>query len=578
VAAVGGTGIAVVLAALVAQPLLADSTPTWESAALLTPTGVIPITLGVRVDATSATVALMVVLVALAVQVYSIGYLRGDPRYSSFAALVSLFTAAMLTVVLSADLIVLYVGWEVMGVCSYFLIGHHWEERASSAAAVKAFLMTRLGDVGFLFGIFVLGAAAGSFRLTRVLAAAPTMASGTVLAGTLLLTLGVVAKAGQFPLHSWLPDAMAGPTPVSALIHAATMVAAGAYVVARLYPAFLAAPASLQVLGILAAISMLGAALAALAAEDLKRVLAYSTISQLGFMFVALAVGARTAAVGHLLSHAAFKALLFLGAGVVIHAVGSNLLSTMGGLRRGLPVTVAALGIGFAALAGLPPTSGFFSKDAIVGAVTDAATGATPTPVSTAVAVVLLICTLLTVPVTAAYATRAWLLVFYGPGQADRRVQEPGTVLLGPVVVLAAAALLLGFALVPYADLAPALGSALLSLALLLLGALASYLSWRRAPGPDPAVLLGPARQLVGRAFYTDDLYERTVVPVVLRLAARVVGWDSGVLGRGVSGAGRSARRLGGALRLTENGNPQFYVTGVLAGVLAITLGAVVLR
>jgi NADH-quinone oxidoreductase subunit L len=424
----------------------------------------------------------------------------------------------------------------------------------------------------------MVGAAAGSFRLTRVLAAAPTMASGTVLAGTLLLTLGVVAKAGQFPLHSWLPDAMAGPTPVSALIHAATMVAAGAYVVARLYPAFLAAPASLQVLGILAAISMLGAALAALAAEDLKRVLAYSTISQLGFMFVALAVGARTAAVGHLLSHAAFKALLFLGAGVVIHAVGSNLLGTMGGLRRGLPVTFAALGIGFAALAGLPPTSGFFSKDAIVGAVTDAATGATPTPVSPSVAVVLLICTLLTVPVTAAYATRAWLLVFYGPGQAGRRVQEPGTVLLGPVVVLAAAALLLGFALVSYADLAPALGSALLSLALLLLGALASYLSWRRAPGRDPAVLLGPARQLVGRAFYTDDLYERTVVPVVLRLAARVVGWDSGVLGRGVSGAGRSARRLGGALRLTENGNPQFYVTGVLAGVLAITLGVVVLR
>jgi NADH-quinone oxidoreductase subunit L len=356
------------------------------------------------------------------------------------------------------------------------------------------------------------------------------------------------------------------------------MVAAGAYVVARLYPAFLAAPVSLQVLGLLAGISMLGAALAALAAEDLKRVLAYSTISQLGFMFVALAVGARTAAVSHLLSHAAFKALLFLGAGVVIHAVGSNLLGTMGGLRRGLPVTFAALGIGFAALAGLPPTSGFFSKDAIVGAVTDAATGATPTPISTAVAVVLLICTLLTVPVTAAYATRAWLLVFYGPGHAGRRVREPGAVLLGPVVVLAAAALLLGFALVPYADLAPALGSTLLSLALLLLGALASYASWRRPPGRDPAVLLGPARQLVGRAFYTDDLYERTVVPVVLRLAARVVGWDSGVLGRGVSGAGRSARRLGGALRLTENGNPQFYVTGVLAGVLAITLGVVVLR
>jgi NADH-quinone oxidoreductase subunit L len=447
---------------------------------------------------------------------------------------------------------------------------------------VKSFLMTRFGDVGFLFGIFVLGMAAGSFRVTDVLNAVPAMSPGTVLAGTLLLTVGIVGKSAQFPLHSWLPDAMAGPSPVSALIHAATMVASGAYVVARLYPAFEAAPATLNVIAVLAVVSALGSALAALATDDLKRVLAYSTISQLSLMFAALAVGGRTQAVGHLLSHAAFKALLFLCAGAVIHVVGSNLMADMGGLARGMPVTFATMTIGFAALAGVPPTSGFFTKDAI-------ATAAIESHAATAGLVTVGL--MATALVTAAYATRAWLRTFFGsPGHrppddttggpalgAPGPVHEAPWIMLGPLVVLAVPALLLGFPLQRLPELRPELGPAVLSVALAAVGALVAYAAWRRDPAHEPANALGRLRPVFATAFGTDDLYERTVAAAVMRLARGVVAFDDGVVGRTVTGTGRGARRLGGVLRLTQNGNPQFYVTGVLAGALLIAVGVAVL-
>ncbi|HEY3261752.1 MAG TPA: NADH-quinone oxidoreductase subunit L [Pseudonocardiaceae bacterium] len=568
--AVLGTAAATVLAIVVAVDVAGAPTAVWESSTQLTPTGLIPITLGVRVDSLSATVAVMVTVVALAVQVYSVGYLRGDPRYSSYAALISLFTSAMLAVVLCNDLLVIYVGWEIMGICSYFLIGHYWEDPPTSAAAVKSFLMTRFGDVGFLFGIFVLGMAAGSFRLTDVLNAVPGMNPSTVLAGTLLLTAGIVGKSAQFPLHSWLPDAMAGPSPVSALIHAATMVASGAYMVARMYPAFEAAPATLNVIAVLAVISMLGSALAALATDDLKRVLAYSTISQLSVMFAALAVGGRIQAVGHLLSHAAFKALLFLCAGAVIHAVGSNLMAHMGGLARAMPVTFVTMTVGFAALAGVPPTSGFFTKDAVLSAALE----------STAATAWLVIAGVLaTVLVTAAYATRAWLRTFFGLRTAGSAasVHEAPWIMLGPLVALAVPALLLGFGGLRWHELRPEVGPALFSVLLAALGAGLAYVAWRRDPAHEPATVLGRLRPVFASAFGTDDLYERTVAVAVLRLARGVVGVDDRVVGRAVTGTGRGARTLGGVLRLTQNGNPQFYVTGVLAGVLLIAVGVAVL-
>lgn len=524
-----------------------------EASVPFTPTGGIPIVLGVRIDAVSATIAVMVALVALAVQVHSAGLMRAAPRYTSYSALISVFTAAMLTVVLSADLMILYVGWEVMGVCSYLLIGHHVHDGPTTAAAQKAFLMTRVGDVALLLGIIVLGLAAGSFRISAVLDAVPAMGAGPLLAGMLLLTAGVVAKSGQFPLHPWLPDAMAGPAPVSALIHAATMVAAGVYLVVRLYPAFLSAPVALAVLGVLAAVTMLGAALAALAAEDLKRVLAYSTISQLALMFGALAVGGSVAAVAHLLSHAAFKALLFLAAGAVAVAVGSTQLARMGGLHRGMPVTFWTATVGFAALAALPPTSGFASKDGVLAALWH---GSGP------VAAVLLGSALLTTAVTGAYATRAWLRTFCGPVRTPAAREVP-VLLAAPLVALALPALGLGAFWVGTGTLPLDVPVALASTALALAGVAAGYFGWRREPGRVPS-------RLLATAFGTDDLYERTLVPAVQRLASRVVRADERGLGRAVRGAGSGAWDLAGLLRLTQTGNPQLYVTGMLAVVLLV--------
>jgi NADH-quinone oxidoreductase subunit L len=569
----------------------------------LVQTGGVPFGVGLDVDGLSAVVALMVCCVALAVQIYSVAYMRDDPRYSSYAAFVSLFTAAMLLVVLSGDLLALYVGWEVMGVCSYFLIGHYWHDRATSRAAVKAFLVTRLGDVGFLFGIFALGMAAHSFNIRTVLAHVPAMSHTTIVAATLLLLCGVAGKSAQFPLHTWLPDAMAGPTPVSALIHAATMVAAGIYVVARLYPAFLFAPVSLAVLGVIAAISMLGAALAALAQDDLKRVLAYSTISQLAYMAGGLAVGTRDGALFHLLAHGAFKALLFLGAGCVIVAVGSNMLGAMGGLRLAMPVTFWSMTIGFAALAGLPPASGFFSKDTILSQAWHATRkhGARgdfgwfayaplnpghPVQRLTSEQVpgipawtgwLVLGAGLLTAAVTAAYATRTWLVTFFGERRSPVDAREAPALMRWPVAVLAIPALVLGFLGLGSDHLRPELGMAVVSLLFVLAGGGAVFLVWNRDPALDPVRLLGPARPLLRDGFRVDAVYTVLFVRPVVALAEMVVHTDERAVDAAVEGTGRGARRLGGLLRATENGNPQTYISGVLAGVVIIVLAVVVL-
>ncbi|MEU4324609.1 NADH-quinone oxidoreductase subunit 5 family protein [Nonomuraea dietziae] len=544
-------------------------------------TGGVPISLTLQADELSSILAILVTLVALAVQIYSIGYLKDDPRYPSYSAFISLFTSAMLLVVYAGDLLVLYVGWEIMGLCSYLLIGHWWEDRANSRAAVKAFLVTRLGDVGFLFGIFVLGLSVGSFRIDDVIAKVPELPTATVVAATMLLLAGVAGKSAQVPLHTWLPDAMAGPTPISALIHAATMVAAGIFLVARLFPVFLAAPPTLDVLAVLAALGMLGAALAALAQDDLKRVLAYSTVSQLAYMAAALAAGSDTAAIFHLLTHGAFKALLFLCAGVVIHHVGSNLMNQMGGLRRELPVTFVTMTIGFAALMGLPPASGFFSKDGVLLA-TEHALGAGR--LTDAAALLLYACALATVAVTGAYAARAWLRTFFGQVRVVALPEpEPGTAhivdtreapasMLGPVVLLAVPALGLGVLGLDHVSW----GTAAISVALALLGAGIVYAAWRGDPLADPARLLGPLRVPCERAFYVDTVYGALFVRPVLALARVVVRTDDTVVDGAVRGSGRTAQGASGLLRLAQNGNVQLYVSGLLAGVLLIAVGAVV--
>ncbi|HXA62319.1 MAG TPA: NADH-quinone oxidoreductase subunit L [Streptosporangiaceae bacterium] len=531
-------------------------------------TAAVPIGVSLEVNGLAADVALMVCCVALAVQVYSVAYVH--ERYSSYAAFVSLFTAAMLLVVYAGDLLVLYVGWEVMGVCSYFLIGHHWEDRANSRAAVKAFLVTRIGDVGFLFGIFVLGLAAHTFSIDGVLAA--PLSHTTMVTGTLLLLAGVAGKSAQFPLHTWLPDAMAGPTPISALIHAATMVAAGIYVVARLYPVFPAA--SLAVLGIMAAISMLGAALAALAQHDLKRVLAYSTISQLGVMAAGLAVGSRDAAVFHLLTHGAFKAVLFLGAGCVIGVTGSNLLRDMGGLRL-MPFTFWSMTIGYAALAGLPPASGFFSKDAIIEAAQNAVfSGGLPGWCAWVIYLALLV----TVLLTGAYAMRAWLLTFFGEPRGTYEIREAGPLMRWPLAALAAPALLLGWYAVFSGELRPHFGSAALALLMALAGAGTVFLIWNQDPALDPARRLpAPLARAFQRAFYLDEVYTVAIVRPAAALAMFVAIADHKVIDAGAEGTVTGARGLAGVLRRAQNGNPQTYLTGLLAGVALIALAVVIL-
>src|SRR5438105_8076950 len=292
----------------------------------------------------------------------------GEKRFTWYFTALNLFTGSMLLLVVSNNLLQLLVGWELVGICSYLLIGFWWEEKANSDAAIKAFITTKTGDIPFLIGIFVLFASTHTFDIGQIIAKAeahqiPTI---TLTAAAILLFGGAVGKSAQFPLYVWLPDAMADPTPVSALIHAATMVTAGVFLVARMFPVFDGSVAAMNVVAIIGAVTIVLAALLAMVQDDIKRVLAYSTISQLAYMMAALGVGAGNAGVFHLYTHAWFKALLFLGAGSVIHAVHSNNMSEMGGLKKYMPITYWTFIIGTLALAGIFPLAGFWSKDEIL--------------------------------------------------------------------------------------------------------------------------------------------------------------------------------------------------------------------
>ncbi|MFG3697074.1 NADH-quinone oxidoreductase subunit L [Micromonospora sp. NPDC047620] len=591
---VAGAAGALALAAalLVALDRPVEASTTWVDLGGLT------VTLGVRLDSAAALVAVAVAAVALAVQVYSIGYLRRGPhddvdadhRYPPYAAQISLFTAAMLLVVVAGDLILLLVGWEVMGICSYLLIAHDRRLPEAPAAAMKAFLVTRVGDVGFLLGIALLGVSAGSFRIADVLA--HDHGTGTLTAACLLLLAGVAGKSAQFPLHTWLPDAMAGPTPISALIHAATMVAAGVYAVTRLYPLFEAAPVALAVLGVMASVTLLLGAFAATAQDDLKRVLAWSTVSQIGYMTGALAVGSTPAALFHLLTHAAFKALLFLAAGAVIHAVGTTLMSRMGGLRRAMPVTFWCTVVGLGALAGLPPLSGFWSKDGVLAAAGEAALhGAGPAP--SWVGWLVWLAGLVGVAVTAWYATRLLLRTFFGETRIPlAHPHDPPAVMRWPVLLLAVPAALLGLAGFDWAFarrllLTPTAGApagehalihvgpeVLLPLALLAVGAGLAWLRWRRDPAADPATALGPLRPVFAAAFRLDDVQRALVVRPTTALARAARTADEVVVDGAVEGSGRAALGLGGGLAALHRAALPRAAAGVLAGALLIGLAA----
>ncbi len=578
--AVLGTAAATVLAVPLAVAAVGLREPV-QTTVELAPTGGLTVTAGTLVDALAGIVALMVCCVALAVQVYSVAYLAADTRYATYAAEVSLFTAAMLLVTLSGDLLALLIGWEVMGLCSYLLIGHYRDLPEAPGAAVKAFLVTRVGDVGFLLGVLLLGLHAGTFRITGILAAVPAMSTGVLTGATLLLSLGVAGKSAQFPLHTWLPDAMAGPTPISALIHAATMVAAGVYLVLRLHPVFAAAPATLGVLAVVAAVTMVLGGLAALGQDDIKRVLAWSTVSQLAYMLGAAVVGSVTASAFHLLTHAAFKALLFLCAGMVLHAAGTGLMSRLGGLRRRMPVTFAATVVGALALVGLVPTSGGFSKETVLDAALLAARGEVP-GVAPWTGWLVLVAALGTVLLTAAYVTRMVLRTFLGePREVAITPHEPGGLMRWPVLLLAVAALGLGVLLGPLprwlgGELHVGLGLAALSVALIAAGALAVYAVWRRDPAADPVqVLGGGVSSALYRGLYLDDVQDALVVRPVLRLARAVSTVDSLVVDGAVVRTGTGSLRAGRGLARLQTGNVQLYATGLVVGSVLVALAVV---
>jgi NADH-quinone oxidoreductase subunit L len=617
------TAIAFVLAGIVAARQ-GTGEPT-DAAHRLTATGSVPIDLALHLDGFAVLIAVLVGLVATCVQLYSVSYLRDDPRYASYTALVALFTAAMFLVVYSGDLMVLLVGWEIMGICSYFLVGHYWETETARSASMKAFLVTKLGDVPFLIGVFALAADAGTFRISGILTAAAHGGLDHPTPVALLLLAGVAGKSAQFPLHTWLPDAMAGPTPVSALIHAATMVAAGIYLVARLLPVFTASAAALAVLAVMAAVTMIGSGLAALAQDDIKRVLAYSTIGQLGYMAGALAVADRDAAVFHLLSHAAFKALLFLGAGVVIHAAGTNSLtamSRMGSLGKRAPDALWTMGIALAALAALPPLSGFFSKETVLRAAEHASAGDTA-HVPAAVGWTVLVAGFTAAVLTAGYAARLFLLAFRGSGpEAADHGRQP--VLMTSVLwVLAIPTLAfggLGYRVLPDwfdgGSLGPTLFTSVLGTGLALVGALVTYGAWKTAtatrravpigavvaepPGTEPALveaeaiathqeiygdiaaaedpgdpgrlLLGPLYRHAARGFHLDALYGVLFVRPVLAAANLVRFLDREVVETYVRGAAGIPRLLGAAVRKAQTGNVQTYLSALLAGAVVLAV------
>ncbi|MBI3014002.1 MAG: NADH-quinone oxidoreductase subunit L [Candidatus Tectomicrobia bacterium] len=389
------------------------------------------VSIGFLIDPLTAVMLFVVTGVGLLVHIYSIGYMHGDPGYPRFFTYMNLFMVSMLLLVMANNYLLLFVGWEGVGLCSYLLIGYWYEKKSASDAGKKAFIVNRIGDAGFLLGVFLVFMTFGSLDFREVFPRADQAAVGVLTAITLLLFVGAVGKSAQLPLHVWLPDAMEGPTPVSALIHAATMVTAGVYMVARSHVLFSLAPVSLQVVAAVGALTAIFSASIGLVQNDIKRVMAYSTVSQLGYMFFGLGVGAYAAGIFHLMTHAFFKGLLFLGAGSVIHALaGEQDMRRMGGLRSHLPVTAPTLYVASLALAGIPPFAGFWSKDEILGAAFKEGQ------------YLLWALGVVAAFMTAFYVFRMIYMTFYGESRVERErahhIHESPRVMTWPLILLAA--------------------------------------------------------------------------------------------------------------------------------------------
>jgi NADH-quinone oxidoreductase subunit L len=524
-------------------------------------------------DRLSAVMTLIVTGVGSVIHVYSTGYMKEDPGYARYFAYLNLFLFFMLLLVLGRSLLVCFVGWEGVGLASYLLIGFWFADADKARAGKKAFITNRVGDAGFLLGMFLLYHALGSLDLDHVQTMFAAGGSAAVPAEllALLLFIGASGKSAQIPLHVWLPDAMAGPTPVSALIHAATMVTAGVYLIARLHGIYEHAPLTSELIAAIGTLTALFAATVAVVQTDIKKVLAWSTISQLGYMFLALGVGAYGAAVFHLYTHAFFKACLFLGAGSVIHALGGEQdIRRMGGLARRIPLTFASFAIATAAIAGLPPLAGFFSKDEILWYAFASVRGA---PMLWAVAAA-------TAALSAFYMFRLLWLAFLTPSRMAREtaghVHESPPSMTGVVALLAVLAAIGGFValprflepLLPAPALRPDLSGyqtplLLASVGLALAGLSAAVLIYRR--GPDRAVRLAaraPAlHRLLSRGYEVDEFYDFAVTRPIRWVSERLFlrFGDQWLIDGTLNGLARLARRSAAGLARVQAGGLQRY-------------------
>jgi NADH-quinone oxidoreductase subunit L len=560
--------------------------------------GAFDVSIGLYIDRLTAAMLLLVTVVSGLVHVYTIGYMHGEPGYARFFAYVALFTFSMLMLVMADNFLQLYMFWEAVGLCSYLLIGHWYERKTACDAATKAFVVNRVGDFGFGLGVMLIFAVFGSLQYDQVFNHAVLIEGQTInllkpLGGQwpvevmtvicLLLFAGAVGKSAQVPLHVWLPDAMEGPTPISALIHAATMVTAGVFMVARLAPLYNLSPAAMDVVAVTGGVTALFAATIALTQNDIKRVVAWSTVSQLGYLMMACGLGAYVAGIYHLLTHGAFKALLFLCCGSVIIALHHEQdMWRMGGLKDKMPITYWTMLIGALTLSGFPLTAGYFSKDEIlVSAWSVSMLGKT-----------LAVVGLVTAFMTAFYSFRLLFVAFWGEPRVDlhhrERIHESPPVMTVPLVILAALSIITGYLGIPgfiapvlpgpeemeVPHDSPAAAGIMLLATLMGLGGIATaYIAYVKSPGlPDRlAQQWREAYALSFNKWYVDELYDRTIVQPTVALANGL--WkivDVQVIDGMVNGVGAATVLWGRALRLVQSGEVQHYALAMALGAVAI--------
>jgi NADH-quinone oxidoreductase subunit L len=548
-------------------------------------------------DPLTLVMLLVVTFVGFLIHIYSVGYMAHEEGYWRYFAYLNLFMFFMLTLVLAENFLLMFVGWEGVGLASYLLIGFYYLRESAADAGKKAFILNRIGDVGFLLAMFLMIAHFGSLSYGSVFGAIaqhPEMQGGFLTAIALLLLLGATGKSAQIPLYVWLPDAMEGPTPVSALIHAATMVTAGVYMIARSHALFDRSPFALGVVAIIGAATALFAATMGMVQTDIKRVLAYSTISQLGYMFLACGAAAYSAAIFHLVTHAFFKGLLFLAAGSVIHGLaGQQDMRAMGGLREKIPITFWTMSAGVFAISGLPPFSGFFSKDAILY----------QSFLSPTAGPILWFVGLVTALLTAFYMFRLWYLTFFGASRTpDAHPHESPWVMLGPLVILGVLALAGGWIGIPKAlgggdqlahFLGPVLNEAVvntaasgnenqerlfsvMSVVMGLIGWFVADLMYRRKPGMADRLVerVSGVYSLLVNKYWIDQVYNGVIVAPLLFLS-RYLLWgavDRGVITGGGSLAAGSVRGIGALVQRVQSGNIRSYAGWLAVGAAALLL------